>query len=83
MRAVHHRAVSNVRRAGPQARIPVVVFGCSISGLASVADGSLALSWLEVFAHGDREFEVRGPVLHDEALAVHRAFWPRRHDGAS
>ena len=65
------------------ARIPTVVFGCSVEGLAAVTDGSLALSCREVFAHGGRETEVRGPVLEDEALDVHRSFWPHRHDGGA
>lgn len=62
------------------ARIPRVVFGCSVEGLASVTRGSLHLPCREVFAHGDREVEVIGPVLEGEALEVHRRFWPRRAD---
>lgn len=66
------------------ARIPTVVFGCSVEGLATVIDGSLELPCREVFARGDREVEVRGPVLEDEALAVHRGFWPHhRGDGST
>jgi tRNA(Arg) A34 adenosine deaminase TadA len=61
------------------ARIPVVAFACSVEGLAAVTGGSLALPCREVFAHGDREIEVRGPVLEDEALEVHRSFWPKHH----
>lgn len=57
------------------ARIPRVVFGCSVHGLAEVTDGSLELPCREVFAHGAREVEVVGPVLEDEALEVHRGFW--------
>jgi len=57
------------------ARIPRVVFGCSVHGLAAVTDGSLELPCREVFAHGAREVEVVGPVLEDEALEVHRRFW--------
>lgn len=60
------------------ARIPRVVFGCSVAGLHSVTRGTLCLPCREVFAHGDRAVEVRGPVLEGEALAVHRAFWPQR-----
>ena len=65
------------------ARISTVVFGCSVEGLATVTDGSLALPCRGVFAHGDREIEVRGPVFEDEALAVHRGFWAHRHDERS
>lgn len=59
------------------ARIPRVVFGCSVQALASVAHGSLDLSCRDVFAHGERDTEVIGPVLEDKALEVHRQFWPR------
>jgi tRNA(Arg) A34 adenosine deaminase TadA len=62
------------------ARIPKVVFGCSVEGLHSVTDGTLRLPCREVFAHGDRRIEVVGPVLADEALEVHREFWPHRAD---
>jgi tRNA(Arg) A34 adenosine deaminase TadA len=58
------------------ARIPRVVFGCSVERLASVTGGSLALPCREVFARGDRPIEVVGPVLENEAIAIHRAFWP-------
>jgi tRNA(Arg) A34 adenosine deaminase TadA len=30
----------------------------------------------DVFAHGQRPIEVHGPELEDEALGVHRGFWP-------
>jgi len=30
----------------------------------------------DVFAHGQRPIEVYGPELEDEALEVHRGFWP-------
>jgi tRNA(Arg) A34 adenosine deaminase TadA len=60
------------------ARIPRIVFGCSVEGLHSVTDGTLRLPCRQVFAHGDREVEVVGPVLADEAVEVHREFWPHR-----
>ena len=60
------------------ARIPRVVFGCSVGGLHSVTEGTLRLPCREVFARGDRPIEVVGPVLAAEALHVHRAFWPHR-----
>ena len=60
------------------ARVPTVVFGCSVHGLDAVTDGTLRMPCRQVFAHGARPIEVRGPVLEDEALEVHRAFWPGR-----
>lgn len=60
------------------ARIPRVVFGCSVEGLHSITEGTLRLPCREVFAHGDRQIEVVGPLLADQALQVHREFWPHR-----
>jgi hypothetical protein len=37
-----------------------------------------ALSCREVFARGDREIDVSGPHLFDEAAAVHQGFWSGR-----
>jgi tRNA(Arg) A34 adenosine deaminase TadA len=59
------------------ARIPRLVFACSVEGLHSVTDGTLSLPCREVFAHGGRRVEVTGPALEDEALELHRAFWTR------
>jgi tRNA(Arg) A34 adenosine deaminase TadA len=59
-------------------RIPKVIFGCSVEGLASVTDGTLVMPCREVFAHGERAIEVVGPVLESEALAVHRDYWPQQ-----
>jgi tRNA(Arg) A34 adenosine deaminase TadA len=36
---------------------------------------TLALSCREVFARGEREVEVSGPHLFDEATAAHEGFW--------
>jgi len=56
-------------------RIPRVVFGCSTASLGEITGGSLVVSSRTVFACGRRRVEVIGPVLGDEALAVHRGFW--------
>lgn len=58
-------------------RIPQVVFGCSTTALGSVAGGSLVISSGRLFEHGRRAVSVIGPVLEEEALAVHRAYWSR------
>jgi tRNA(Arg) A34 adenosine deaminase TadA len=56
-----------------------VVFGLRQSELrALVADPAtptLELGCREVFARGERQIEVVGPVLEDEARAVHEGFW--------
>jgi tRNA(Arg) A34 adenosine deaminase TadA len=60
------------------ARIPRVVFACSVEGLHRITDGTLRLPCREVFASGGRAVEVCGPILEQESLEVHRAFWTGR-----
>jgi len=57
-----------------------VVFGLRESELraltgADPVNPTLALGCREVFARGQRPIEVVGPVLEDEARAVHEGFW--------
>jgi len=57
-----------------------VVFGLRESELraltgADPVNPTLALECREVFARGQRPIEVVGPVLEDEARAVHEGFW--------
>jgi len=59
-------------------RIPRVEFGCSAAALGALVGGSLVMPSRDVFANGKRRVDVVGPVLEDEALAVHRAYWPSR-----
>jgi tRNA(Arg) A34 adenosine deaminase TadA len=62
---------ANVRR---------VVFGLSQEHLHALTDGApdepaIPMSCREVFAHGEHEVEVLGPLLLEQALAVHQDFW--------
>jgi tRNA(Arg) A34 adenosine deaminase TadA len=59
-------------------RIQRVVFGCSVDALHEVTDGTLRLPCRTVFDHGDRRVEVVVPIVEEEAVAVHREFWPNR-----
>ena len=57
-----------------------VVFGLRESELRALtgvdpANPTLALPCREVFARGQRPVEVIGPVLEDEARAIHQGFW--------
>ena len=57
-----------------------VVFGLRESELAALTgmdptNPTLALPCREVFARGQRTIEVIGPLLEDEARAVHEGFW--------
>jgi tRNA(Arg) A34 adenosine deaminase TadA len=52
-----------------------VVFGCSNDALCRLSDDHLLISCREIFASGTRHVEVMGPVLENEAIAVHQRFW--------
>lgn len=57
-----------------------VVYALSQAGLLAFIQGnpqnaSLLLGCREVFAQGNRPVAVDGPVLEDEASAVHAGFW--------
>jgi tRNA(Arg) A34 adenosine deaminase TadA len=57
-----------------------VVFGLPASELHALASGTpesqqLVLSSRDVLRHGQRSIEVLGPLLEDEARAVHEGFW--------
>ena len=54
-----------------------VVYACPAEALDRVAGPGLALPCREVFARGDRPVEVVGPLLQQEAVALHEAYWPR------
>jgi tRNA(Arg) A34 adenosine deaminase TadA len=53
-----------------------VVYGCSSRRLGEIAGEGLEISCREIFERGARAVEVIGPVLEDEAAAVHLRYWP-------
>jgi len=60
-----------------------VVYGLSEGRLRSITgdhpeNPTLDLPCRTVFAAGQRPTEVLGPLLEDEAAALHEAFWTRR-----
>jgi len=60
-----------------------VVFALSEKGLLEFTGNdrenpTLDLPCREVFAHGQKEIEVIGPLLEEEASAVHEGFWRRK-----
>jgi len=60
------------------AGIKTVVFACTETMLGEIAgEGGLALPCKRVFAHGTAvpPVQVIGPVLEEEAAAVHRSYW--------
>jgi tRNA(Arg) A34 adenosine deaminase TadA len=57
------------------AGISRVVYACSAERLGEIAGGSLVIPCREVFGRGMRPVEVSGPILEEEAAAVHKGFW--------
>ncbi len=55
--------------------IGTVVYACSAAELGTLIEIGLRLSSRELFAHGQRPVTVVGPVLEEEAMRVHRAYW--------
>jgi tRNA(Arg) A34 adenosine deaminase TadA len=59
-----------------------VVYGLSETRLLAITGShaenpTLSLPCREVFARGQRAIEVTGPVLEDEAAAIHTGFWSK------
>lgn len=57
------------------AGLGAVVYSTSAERLAGIAGGDFAVPSSDVFAYGDREVAVVGPVLPEAGAAIHRAFW--------
>lgn len=56
-----------------------VIYACSEQRLAEIAGhGGLDVPCREIFARGGHPVEVRGPLLEDEAAAVHLAYWGKK-----
>jgi tRNA(Arg) A34 adenosine deaminase TadA len=55
--------------------IPTLVYGCPTETLAGFTGGKLVVPSRKLLAHGKRPVEVIGPVLPEQAAAVHAAFW--------
>jgi tRNA(Arg) A34 adenosine deaminase TadA len=57
------------------AGIPRVVYACSAETLGEIAGSTFVVPSRGLFARGLPVVEVVGPVLEDEAVRLHRAFW--------
>ena len=55
--------------------IPTLVYGCPTETLAGFTGGKLVVPSRTLLAHGKRRVEVIGPVLPEQAAAVHQSFW--------
>ncbi len=52
-----------------------LVFGCSGAQLGQIAGGEFVVPSHEVFAYGKATIAVAGPVLAEQAVAVHQGYW--------
>ena len=57
------------------AGIPAIVFGCSAGALYALLDSDLSIPSRDILALGQRETAVIGPVLEEEGLQIHTAYW--------
>jgi tRNA(Arg) A34 adenosine deaminase TadA len=57
------------------AGIRTLVFGLSSRGLAALAGADFLVPCRELFDHAAEPVMVIGPILEDEARAVHQGFW--------
>lgn len=58
------------------AGIRSLVYGLSSRELAAMARRDFVIPCAELFAHAAEQVTVTGPLLPDEARAVHLGFWP-------
>ena len=57
-----------------RARVPKLVYGCSGQGLRDLIGGGVAVPCRQILQRPHRSIEVRGPLLEEEGLALHRKF---------
>jgi tRNA(Arg) A34 adenosine deaminase TadA len=57
------------------AGIPKVVYGCPAETLGKMAGASFVVPCRHLFGFAANNVEVTGPVLAEEATAVHMGFW--------
>jgi tRNA(Arg) A34 adenosine deaminase TadA len=56
--------------------IRTIVYACSAARLDTIGDVGFDLNSREVLAQARAPVTIIGPVLEDEAMRVHEAFWP-------
>jgi tRNA(Arg) A34 adenosine deaminase TadA len=57
------------------AGIPAIVFGCSAKALYDLLHSDLSIPSRDILALGQRQTAVIGPILEEEGLQIHRAYW--------
>ncbi|MFN8378581.1 MAG: nucleoside deaminase [Anaerolineae bacterium] len=58
------------------AGIRTVVYACSAAQMGTVGDAGFDLTCRDVIGSAHHPVTVIGPMLEDEAMRAHRAFWP-------
>ena len=59
--------------------IRTVVYACGADALGTIGDVGFTLRSRDLYSKASRAVTVIGPVLEDEAMQVHRAYWPGAH----
>jgi len=57
------------------AGVRTMVYGCPAETLGGMATGSFVVPSREIFARGNEETVVVGPVMEETAVSVHLGFW--------
>jgi tRNA(Arg) A34 adenosine deaminase TadA len=57
------------------AGIPTIVFGCSAEALYDLLKSDLSIPSRDILALGQRGTAVIGPILKEEGLEIHKAYW--------
>jgi len=56
--------------------IPRIVYGCSSQGMRRVlVDDIVGITCGEILARAKRHVDLIGPILEEEAIRVHQAYW--------
>jgi tRNA(Arg) A34 adenosine deaminase TadA len=57
------------------------VFGCSVEAQERITGRSFGITARDILSAGSTNIEVIGPILEEEASAIHREFWKGRRSG--
>lgn len=63
------------------ANIGRVVFGCSVEAQERITRRDFGITSRDILSVGNKNIQVIGPILEDEAAAIHREFWNSRRSG--
>lgn len=61
------------------AHVDRVVYGVAARSLEAISGGQFVIASAEIFSRLTPRIEVVGPVLEEEGLPLHQAYWPARY----